>query len=116
MEPQLFYGRSNKDPQNIQIREICGYESEDPDLLSESDEELFEMNNDNVIVPGGDNVGENITEHVEEDNIQDENIDDNTRNVQDTGLVWKKLTNRSTCQVYPWKGSLHLDQKFHTPL
>ena len=38
-------------------------------MLSESDEK-FEMNNGNVIVPGGDNEDENIAENFEEDKIQ----------------------------------------------
>lgn len=86
MHTQLIHGRRKKESRNIQISDISGHESDDSNLLSESYEE-FEMNNGNVIAPCDENEDENIAEKFEENKIQDENIDDNTRNLQNTGLV-----------------------------
>ena len=122
MDPKKFYGGSKAKKRDVTVRDICGYESEDSVLASDSDDEFQTLvnrpNHEKIILPesdescdgeshsdGGDGAGDNDDGGGGDD---DDNNDFNNVDIDcDTEAnVWRRVHTRVACPIQSWKGTL----------
>jgi hypothetical protein len=129
MDPITFCGRRKKS--NLRERPINGYESDDSVLASDSDEERDIQNmHCNIIIPDSDTGDEHNDETTSETQLLQDDDDDgnaatvttllpplhdddaipgpsgNVSNSHTKIFTGKKVNNRTTQPITPWKGSL----------
>lgn len=111
MDTKTLYGKRKKKHEDIIVRSICGYESEDSVLVSDSedDTQIADSVQINEIIPesddgsveDGDNDG---TKNDRNEQSDDEGSNDEVEMNAEVNFNWKRVTNCCTHPIQLWKG------------